>query len=165
MMAHDRGSTIAAQVKLRDLAERLECRLEGDGDVEIRRVAGIQKADAGDITFLANPKYQKARRARRASAVILKDDATAARCAMLRAKDPYLAFARAVGLSAPVSRPSPGVHMLASVAADAQIGADVSLGAFVSVGEGTAIGDRTIVFPNVTIGPGARIGSVCVIYS
>ena len=144
-------------MKLRELAERLDCRLEGDGDVEIRRVAGIQTAEAGDVTFLANPKYEKALRTTRASAVILKDDAPAAPCAMLRAKDPYLAFARAVGLFAPVSRPAPGVHMSASVAADAQIG--------VAVGEGTSIGDRTIVFPNVTIGPGTRIGSDCVIHS
>jgi UDP-3-O-[3-hydroxymyristoyl] glucosamine N-acyltransferase len=152
-------------VKLRDLAERLDCRLEGDGDVDIRRVAGIQTAESGDVTFLANPKYEKALRTTRASAVILKDDAPAAPCAMLRAKDPYLAFARAVGLFAPVSRPAPGVHLLASVAADTQIGADVSLGAFVAIGEGVTIGDRTIVYPNVTVGPGSRIGSDCVIHS
>src|SRR6185503_627329 len=99
-----------------------DCRLDGDGDVDIRRVAGIQAADAGDVTFLANPKYEKSLRTTRASAVILSESAPAAPCAMLRAKDPYLAFARAVGLFAPVSRPAPGVHMLASVAADAQIG-------------------------------------------
>jgi len=152
-------------VKLRELAERLECRLEGDGDVEIRRVAGIQTAEAGDVTFLANPKYEKALRTTRASAVILKEGTPAAPCAMLRAKDPYLAFARAVGLFAPVSRPSPGVHGLASVALDADIGVDVSLGAFVAVGEGVSIGDRTIVYPSVTIGPGARVGADCIIHS
>jgi UDP-3-O-[3-hydroxymyristoyl] glucosamine N-acyltransferase len=42
-------------VKLRDLAERLGCRLEGDGEVEIGRVAGIDNAGPGDVTFLANP--------------------------------------------------------------------------------------------------------------
>jgi UDP-3-O-[3-hydroxymyristoyl] glucosamine N-acyltransferase len=152
-------------VKLRDLAARLDCRLEGDGDVEIRQVAGIQTAGSGDVTFLANPKYEKALRTTRASAVILKDDAPPAPCAMLRAKDPYLAFARAVGLFAAVSRPAPGVHRLAALAADAQLGADVSVGAFVAVGEGAAIGDRTIVYPNVTIGSGARIGADCIIHS
>src|SRR5215510_6112258 len=143
MMAHDRGSTISAQVKLRELAERLECRLEGDGDVEIRRVAGIQTAEAGDITFLANPKYEKSLRSTRASAVILKDDAPAAPCAMLRARDPYLAFARAVGLFSPPWRPAPGVHSLAAIASDATLGTDVSIGAFVAIGEGASIGDRT----------------------
>jgi UDP-3-O-[3-hydroxymyristoyl] glucosamine N-acyltransferase len=153
------------KVKLRDLAERLDCRLEGDGDIEVRRVAGIQDAESGDVTFLANPKYEKVLRATRASAVILKEDAPAAPCAMLRAKDPYLAFARAVGLFSPNWRPSPGIHSLAAVASDAQIGNDVSIAAFVAIGEGSTVGDRTVIFPNVTIGPGSRIGSDCVIHS
>jgi UDP-3-O-[3-hydroxymyristoyl] glucosamine N-acyltransferase len=84
---------------------------------------------------------------------------------MLRAKDPYLAFARAVGIFAPVSRPAPGVHSLAAVASDARIGVDVSVGAFVAIGEGAVIGDRSIIYPNVTIGPGSRIGDDCVIHS
>jgi UDP-3-O-[3-hydroxymyristoyl] glucosamine N-acyltransferase len=70
---------------LRELAERLECRLEGDGDVDIRRVAGIQDAGEGDITFLANTKYEKTLSATRASAVILRHEAPPAPCAMLRA--------------------------------------------------------------------------------
>ena len=152
-------------MKLRDLAERLECRLEGDGDLDVRGVAGIQDAVPGDITFLANPKYEKVLRSTRASAVILKDDAPAAPCAMLRAKDPYLAFARAVSLFAPTWRPNPGIHSLAAVASDARLGQDVSIGAFVAIGEGATIGDRTIIFPNVTIGPGAHVGSDCVIHS
>jgi UDP-3-O-[3-hydroxymyristoyl] glucosamine N-acyltransferase len=84
---------------------------------------------------------------------------------MLRARDPYLAFARAVGLFAPAWRPAPGVHALAAVAGDARLGAAVSIGAFVAIGEGATIGDRTIIFPNVTVGPGAHIGSDCVIHS
>ncbi len=152
-------------MKLRELAARLECRLEGDGDIDIVRVAGIQDAGAGDLTFLANAKYEKLLRRTTASAVILRDGAPGAPCAVLRARDPYLAFARAVGLFAPSWTPASGVHALAAVAADAALGADVSIGAFVAVGEGAVIGDRTIVYPNVTIGPSARIGSDCVIHS
>ena len=62
-------------MKLRELAERLACRLEGDGEVEIVRVAGIQHAEPGDLTFLANPKYESTMAQTRASAVLLKDDA------------------------------------------------------------------------------------------
>ena len=152
-------------MKLRELSERLGCRLEGDGDVEIVRVAGIEHAQTGDLTFLANSKYESALAATRASAVLLRDEAPAAPCAMLRTPDPYLAFARAVGLFAPEWRPAAGVHPMAAVAQDARIGRNVSIGAFVSVGEGAAIGDNTVVFPNVTIGPGVRIGSDCVIHS
>ena len=152
-------------VKLRELAGRLDCRLEGDGEIDVVRVAAIQDATQGDVTFLANPKYEKLLPATRASAVILREDAPAAPCAMLRARDPYLAFARAVGLFAPAWRPAPGVHALAAVAGDVRIGRDVSVGAFVAIGEGATVGERTVIFPNVTIGPGTHIGSDCVIHS
>ena len=152
-------------MKLAELAARLECRLEGDGDLDIVRVAGIHDAGPGDLTFLANPKYESALAATRASAVILRDEVAAAPCSILRSRDPYLAFARAVGLFAPAARPQSGVHALAAIAADAVIGPDVSIGPFVAIGEGASIGDRTIVYPNVTIGPHARIGNDCVIHS
>ncbi|OFW01572.1 MAG: UDP-3-O-(3-hydroxymyristoyl)glucosamine N-acyltransferase [Acidobacteria bacterium RIFCSPLOWO2_02_FULL_68_18] len=152
-------------MKLRELAERLGCRLEGDGDIEVVRVAGIQDAQPGDLTFLANPKYESMLPRTRASAVLLRDEAPGAPCAMLRTRDPYLAFARAVALFAPPWRPAPGVDRLAVVAAGARLGRNVSIGPFVVVGEDVTVGDNTVVFPNVTIGPGARIGSDCVIHS
>ena len=152
-------------MKLAELADRLECRLEGDGDVDITRVAGIHDAGPGDVTFLANRKYEKVLPQTRASAVIAREDAPAGPCAMLRVRDPYLAFARAVGIFAPDSRPQPGVHPMAFVAPDATLGRDVSVGPFVSIGEGVVIGDRTVVHPNVTIGTGTRIGADCLIHS
>ena len=160
-------------MKLRELAERLACRLEGDGEIDIVRVAGIQDAGQGDLTFVANPKYLSALSTTRASAVLLRADASleiardtpAPLVAVLRTADPYLAFARAVGIFAPQWKPVPGVDAMAAVAHDATLGADVSIGAFVAVAEGVTIGDRTIVFPNVTIGPGARIGADCVVHS
>ena len=152
-------------MKLSELATRLDCRLEGDGELDVTRVAGIQDAQPGDITFLANPKYEKLLATTRATAVILKEDVPAAPCAMLRARDPYLAFARAVSLFAPVSRPAPGIHALAAIAGGAHLGADVSVGPFVAIGEGARIGDRTVIYPNATIGAGATVGSECTIHS
>jgi UDP-3-O-[3-hydroxymyristoyl] glucosamine N-acyltransferase len=152
-------------VKLRELADRLACSLDGNGDVEIARVAGIQHAESGDLTFLANAKYEAAVATTRASAILLRDDAPAPPCAALRTADPYLAFARAIALFAPEWRPAPGVHAQAAVTADARIGRGVSIGAFVSIGEGAGIGDNTVVFPNVTIGAGVEIGEDCVVHS
>ncbi len=152
-------------MNLRALAEHLHCRLDGDGDLEITGVAGIEDAGPGQVTFLANPKYQSVLMRTRASAVILREDSPAAACAMLRAQDPYLAFARAVGLFAPAWRPAAGIHAMAAIADSVQLGAEVSIGAFVAVGEGARIGARTVIFPNVTIGPGSVIGDDCVIHS
>lgn len=152
-------------MKLRDIAERIECRLEGDGEIEIRRVAAIEDAGPGDLTFFSNPKYAAQLRHTRASAVILGEDAEAAPGAMLRVRDPYLAFARAMELFSMEGRPAPGVHRLADVAAGAAVAPDASIGPFVSIGEGVHIGARTIVHPHVTIGAGARIGDDCVIHA
>ena len=152
-------------MKLRELADLLECPLQGDGEIEVLRVAPIQDAGRGDITFVANSKYEKLLPTTAASAVILRRDGPAAPCATLRTDDPYLAFARAVRVFAPDWRPAPGVHAMAAVAENAQIGTDVSIGAFVAIDSGVSIGDRTIVFPNVTIGRDVRIGTDCIIHS
>ena len=152
-------------MKLRDLAARLGCRLDGDGDLEVVRVTGIHDAGPGDLTFVANPKYEKALSATRASAAILRTGGPVAPCAVLRTDDPYLTFARAVALFAPDDRPAAGVHPLTAIAPDARLGTGVSIGPFVAVGAGASIGDRTVVYPNVTIGPGARVGDDCVVHA
>ncbi len=154
-----------AVVTLRELADRLQCRLEGDGDLAVSRVAALDAAGPGDLSFLANPKYTPRLAATQASAVILPDDAPAAPCAMLRTAQPYIAWANAVTLFAPAVHPPAGISPHAAMAPDARIGAAVSIGAFVSVGAGAIIGDRTVVYPNVTIGDGVQIGEDCVIHS
>jgi UDP-3-O-[3-hydroxymyristoyl] glucosamine N-acyltransferase len=152
-------------LKLHDIAERLGCRLEGDGGIEIRRIAGIEEAGPGALTFFANAKYSAALRATRASAVILGDQAEPAPCAMLRTSHPYLAFAKAVALFAEVWRPAPGVHALACVDASAAIAPDASIGPFAVVGEGVRIGARTILHPHVVVGRGAQIGDDCLLHA
>jgi UDP-3-O-[3-hydroxymyristoyl] glucosamine N-acyltransferase len=152
-------------LKLKDVAARIECRLEGDGDLEIRGVAGLEHAGPGELTFFANPKYAAHLRSTRASAVIVGDSASDVPCAALHSSNPYLAFARAVELFAPAPAQKPGVHRHADVASSADIAAEASIGAFVSVGEGARVGARTIVYPNVTIGPGAIVGADCVIHA
>jgi UDP-3-O-[3-hydroxymyristoyl] glucosamine N-acyltransferase len=157
-------------VKLSDLAGRLRCRLEGDGDVEIRRVAGIERAEPGDLTFIANPKYQPHLATTRASAVILARSASAGatRAAVLRPEppdDPYLAFARALALLGDRPGPPAGIHPTSVIASDASIGETVSIGPFVTIGAGASIGARTVIHPSVVIGPGARVGADCVVHS
>jgi len=152
-------------LKLRDVAVRLECELEGDGDIDIRRVAGIETAQAGDLTFFVNPRYTTALRSTQAAAVILAADAQPAPCSMLRTTAPYLAFARAVELFAVQAPPAPGIDSACSVAPDACLEEGVSVGPFVSIGAGATVGPRTVIHPNVSIGPRAKIGANCVLHS
>ena len=169
-------------MKLGEIAARVGCRIDagsgttrpttsgptsGDDDCDISRVAGIEQAGPGDLTFVANPKYQAQLATTRASAVIVATtaDVGATEAVVLRCDNPYLAFARAVGLLAEHAPPAPGVDPLSSVAPDATLGAGVSIGPFVTIGAGAALGARTIVYPNVVIGPGASIGDDCVLHS
>lgn len=151
-------------MKLSEIAARLDCRLDGNGELDIARVAGLEEAQPGDLTFFVNPKYGAHLRATRASAVILGDRAAAAPCAMLRTENPYLAFARATELLAPRQAAVAGIHRLADVAPTAAVAPDASIGAFVSVGAGARIGSRTVVYPHTIIGESAVVGDDCVIH-
>lgn len=155
-------------MKLRDIANTLDCRLDGDGDLEVTRIAGIEEAQPGDLTFFANPKYAAKVRETRASALILAADADITPppgVATLRTANPYLTFARAAELFAPPPKIAIGVHRLASVAPSASIAPDAAIAAFVSIGEAAHVGARTIVFPHVTIGDGATVGDDCVLHA
>jgi UDP-3-O-[3-hydroxymyristoyl] glucosamine N-acyltransferase len=152
-------------VKLQELAGRLECTLEGDGNVEISGVAAIEDAGAGDLTFFTNPKYGAALRTTAASAVIAGPGVAGVPCAVLRSEQPYLTFARAVSLFADPWRPPAGVHPSALIGPGAAIAADASVGPFVVVGEGAMIGARTIVHSHVSIGRFAEIGDDCLLHA
>jgi UDP-3-O-[3-hydroxymyristoyl] glucosamine N-acyltransferase len=152
-------------VKLADLAVRLGCRLEGDGTLEIARVAGIEDAGPGDVTFLANPKYASKVGATRASAIIADDALAAAPCAVLRAPQPYLAFAEAVALLMARTPASPGISPLAAIDPTAEIGPDVVIGPFAAIGARVRIGPRTIIGPHVAVNAGASIGADCVLHA
>lgn len=152
-------------MRLRELAERLGCRLDGDGDIQITRVAGLEAAGPGDITFSSNPSYARALKATRASAVILADDVPAAPCAMLRSANPYLSFAQALDVFMPEPAVHPGVHPTAIVGDGAVVGEGVSLGPYVVVGEGARLGARVVVRAHAVIGPGAEIGDDSIIHA
>ena len=149
---------------LADLAAALGCPFEGDGSLNIVRVAKIEQAGPGDLTFLANMKYAHALAATGASAVIAPPGVTAP-CAVIRTIEPYVALARAVAALAPDDRPPAGVHQRAEVDASADVDASASIGAFAVVGPGARVGARTIVHPHVVIGAGSSIGPDCLLHA
>jgi UDP-3-O-[3-hydroxymyristoyl] glucosamine N-acyltransferase len=152
-------------LKLRDIAERLGGRLEGDGEIDIHGVAGLEGAGPADLTFFSNPKYAAALRTTRAAAVIMGERAEPAPCPMVRVAEPYLAFASVVELFADTWRPAPGVHPSAFLAEGATIGEGASVGPFAVIGERARIGARTLVLAHVTIGRDAELGDDCIVHA
>lgn len=151
-------------MKLGDLATQLGCKLEGDASCEIHGVAGLEKARAGEVAFLANPKYFPELAHTLASAVLLSEKWTIERApglpplAALRSQNAHLDFARAIDLfSTPVTYAT-GVHPTAIVAKSAKIGAGAHIGPYCFVDDGVEIGRRAVLHSFVAIYRNARIG-------
>ena len=145
-------------MKLREIAERLGCRLEGDADIEIRGVAGMEHAAAGHLTFLSNPKYAPKVKHTKASAILVSEAVTGLDIACLVSGNPYLDFARALALFYQPPRSAPGVHPLACIAPSAVLGDNSSIGPFAVVGERVRIGSNAVLHPHVVIYEGVEIG-------
>ena len=148
-------------MKLSAIAAALGVRLEnGEPDMKITGVAGIEVAGPGQITFISNPKYAAAARVTKASAVIVAEDfpALSTPTAMLRSKNPYLDFARALELfyQAPVY--APGIHPTAVIDPSARIGAGTHIGPYVVVQEDVEIGNNAVLLAHVVIYRGVKIG-------
>src|SRR5207249_7835683 len=145
-------------MKLADLAVRLGCSPEGPADVEITGVAGMDEASESEVTFLSNPKYRRKLQTTRAAAIIVGPDVDAPDRALLRSDNPYLAFAKAVELFRPPSRPAPGIHPTAVIGPDVRLGRNPSIGPYVVIEEGAVLGDDCVLKSFVVIYRGAQIG-------
>ncbi|MGD1101382.1 MAG: UDP-3-O-(3-hydroxymyristoyl)glucosamine N-acyltransferase [Terriglobia bacterium] len=145
-------------MKLGELAARIGCRLEGPEDLEITGVAGMDEANAGEITFLSNPKYLPKLRTTRAGAIIAGPDVDTLGKPVLRSDDPYMSFARALEVFYPPQRPPAGIHPTAVVAPDAKLGRNPSIGPYVVIEAGAEMGDDCVLKSFVMIYPGVKIG-------
>jgi UDP-3-O-[3-hydroxymyristoyl] glucosamine N-acyltransferase len=152
-------------MKLQELARKLGCQLEGNPDIEVRGVAGLDHAEEGQVTFLANRRYSPLLKTTRASAVLVEEGVKLPRqdgmkpLAALRTQNPYLAFAEALEFFYEPPVYKAGVHATAVVASSAKIGEGAHIGPYCFVDEGAVIGPRAVLHSFVTIYRGAKIGA------
>ena len=146
-------------MRLDEIAARLNCRLEGPGDLEITGVAGMDEATPNQLTFLANRKYRPKLRTTRAGAVILGLDEPSPGRPALRSDNPYLVFARALELFTPPPKPAAGIHPTAVIAPGVKIGRNPSIGPYVVIEEDVELGDDCVLKSFVVIYRGAKIGN------
>ncbi len=155
-------------MKLSELAALTGARLEGtDNDVEITGAAGLDEAGEGHVTFLSNPRYTPRVNTTRASAIYLSEDAQVDRpIAILRTKDSYLAYTRALRIFYPEPEFQAFIHPTAVVDPSAQLAANsVAIGANSAIGRNVSVGAGVTIHANVTIYDDVTIGSGSVIHS
>ena len=147
------------------IAERIGGRLDGPADLLIGRLCGIERAGAGDLSFVGSPKYAHHIESTEASALIV---AEGIECALpaIRVEDPTLAFSRALHLFAPERSElfPPGVHPDATVGPDVELGTDVHIGPQAVIAAGCSVGDRSVIGAGVFLGRGVSVGEDCLIY-
>lgn len=145
-------------MKLQEIAERLGGTVEGDGSLEITGVNGMELAEPGQITFLAEKKFKDKLNTSKASAVIVQKPLETDKAQVIHPA-PALAFAKLLAEFHPIPQPQPGIDDKASIAEGVQLGKDVSISPFVVVGKDVVIGDNTVLHPGVVVHEGCRIGS------
>ena len=155
-------------MKLSELADKTFSVIEnGSAEMEIMSGAGLDLAGPGDVTFLANPKYTPQIKGTKASAIFLNEGVFIDRndIAVLRSKDAYLAYTRALRLFHPVKEIDAFVHPSAVIDETADLALEVEIHANVVIGRGTKIESGVRIFPNSTIYDGVRIGAGSIIHS
>lgn len=151
-------------MQLRELAEKLGCRLVGDGETEVHRLAPLHEASEGDLVFIARTTDLPKLKTSKASAAIIREGSPPCPRPTLLANNPYLTFVQALRLLYTSDQPTPGVHPSCVIQEGVHLEEDVAIGPFSVVEAGVTIGRRSVVGAQVYIGKDSRIGADCRLY-
>ncbi|MGA9579783.1 MAG: UDP-3-O-(3-hydroxymyristoyl)glucosamine N-acyltransferase [Terrimicrobiaceae bacterium] len=154
-------------MRLREAAERVGGWVAPENyEKAVLGVASLDDAENGDISFYGNPRYLKALRKSRATAVLVPHGfAEEVQPARIWVNNPAEAFAKLLEVFSPPPIPFvPGIHPTAVVASDAEVGVDVTIQAFAVVESGARIGARTVICSHSYIGHHAILGDDCRVY-
>jgi UDP-3-O-[3-hydroxymyristoyl] glucosamine N-acyltransferase len=154
------------EFSLKEIAEKINGELRGDGNTKIKGTAKLNSAGAGDISFLSNPKYKEQAARTGAAAVILNKSVNLEPdIPHILVEDAYYAFLQVVLLFNPKKEIiEPGIHPTAVIQEGTHVGEGVAIGANVVIGKNCSIGRGTRVLPNCVIMDDVQIGADCLLY-
>lgn len=151
-------------LKLADIAEKIDAQIHGDGLCEISGVASIHEAETGDITFLSEKKYLSAAQKSRASAIITSGILDLQKSQLI-VPNPYLSFSRVIEIFHPPQVYSGIIHPSAVIENDVKLGHSVTIFPNVFIGRGCRIGDRAVIEAGVFLGHETQIGRETIIHA
>jgi len=151
---------------LGQIVSRLGGRVVGDSGTLIGQVGSLDRAGAGQISFLSSKKSLAKLAATRAAAVIVSPEhESLTALPRIVAERPYAYFARVSQLFNPLTTQPAGVHPSAVVAEKAVLGQGVSIGPGCVIGAGVTIGDQSCLYPRVVVYPGCSLGKRVIVHS
>jgi UDP-3-O-[3-hydroxymyristoyl] glucosamine N-acyltransferase len=149
---------------LAELAQAIGAEVAGDHQAIVKRAQAFDHAGPGDITFAADPALLNRVAASGATAIIVSTAVGGAKCSLLLASNPKLAFARAVRLLHHPEYRSAGISADLLTGEGTALGNQLSIHPRVTIGKNCRIGDRVTLHPGVVVGDSCTIGEDSVIH-
>ncbi len=149
------------------LSKLLQGEIEGNPEAQVERPGKIEDAGPGEITFLANLKYESFAYTTEASVILVSKDfepKKPIKATLIRVDDVYASVAFLLDEFGGKVEAQGEVSSSSFVHESAKIGDKVSMGHFAVVEEGAEVGEGTIIFPQVFIGKNAKIGKNVILY-
>ncbi|MEZ4825729.1 MAG: UDP-3-O-(3-hydroxymyristoyl)glucosamine N-acyltransferase [Bacteroidia bacterium] len=172
---------------IQQIADIIGAEVRGDGNAEISGFSGIETARAGEITFIANPRYESYLYTTQASAIIVSRDFTLRdefKATLLLVDDPYIAMTTLQEKAASFyKQEKQGVESPVFISESAQVAENTYIGAFVYIGnhvviepgvkifpnsyigDNTIVGEGTLIYPHVTLYQGTVVGKNCILHA
>jgi UDP-3-O-[3-hydroxymyristoyl] glucosamine N-acyltransferase len=143
--------------------------IEGNPDTTVTSFGKIEEAAVGQLSFLANPKYEDYLYSTKASLIIVNESLQLQKnitATLVRVKDAYTAFATLLTTYQNLkAQQRKGIETPSHIASTATLGNDVYIGAFAYIGEKVKIGNNTKIFPGAFIAENVRIGNNTTIHA
>jgi UDP-3-O-[3-hydroxymyristoyl] glucosamine N-acyltransferase len=156
------------QFSAQQIALMIQGTIEGDASVMVRNFGKIEEAQAGDISFLANPKYEDFLYTTKASIIIINAGLvlkTPIAATLIRVPDAYAAFATLLTQYQSLkSQQLVGIQQPSFIASSASLGENIYVAAFAHIGEQVVIGNNVKIHPSVVIGNNVTIGNDVILH-
>jgi UDP-3-O-[3-hydroxymyristoyl] glucosamine N-acyltransferase len=156
------------QFSAAQIALLVQGKVEGDPQVMVDSFGKIEEAGAGQLSFLANPKYEQHLYTTRASVVLLNEQFNLEQkvsATLIRVPDAYSAFAVLLSKYQEMTTASlEGIQQPCHISSSAKLGTGVYVGAFAHIGEQVQLGNQVKIFPGVCIGNNVVIGNQVIIH-
>ncbi len=143
-------------------------KVEGDASAAVSSFGKIEEAIEGQLSFLANPKYEEYLYSTKASLIIINEAYELKQpvaATLIRVPDAYTAFATLLSKYQEIMQQQlTGIQQPSYIAKTATHGDNVFIGAFAYLGENVTVGNGSKIYPNTYLGDNVTVGENCVIH-
>lgn len=150
------------------ISDLLQGNIQGDAKASVSNLAKIEEGKAGDLCFLANPKYTSFIYSTNASVVIVNRDFVPEKPitpTLIFVDDAYRSFGLLLDLYNKSKTDKVGIDKWAKIEENVSIGEQVFIGAFTYIAEGTTIGNNVKIYPNCYIGNNVSIADNSILHA